>query len=670
MIHRASSTNQNLNSQQQQKNCKKPLAFYHCQLSIQLAEIICLTDFDTMKSSVDTIMESERWTHVSPPNVSSSIVPTEDNSKLGQKLLGLIRYMEKEEDVQRKEELSYEILTDLQQLIHLYSRRGLLLGIAARADAILACNDDAGGAGNGNQSELSLKKKRGRRSSNNANQAEATASPSVASTTVSDETLVITALLRILGGTEDATKLLPSVLPDMVRLSANVLTAISMHLASSTRNRIGKAELEVLSLSGIPLLKGISKTIQRFLEQIFPQALHSQDRSTILLNAATENEEEEVVQALKACFRAAATLVALFGTKLSRSFGLMTELRRIGWTALTAPQNDVQYAASQLFANLPLSGALQDKKDGGGSKTTPSEQWSQCFLDSTTTLARILSTMTPNFNQQGGDATTTNSSQNTTWFLEDLASFFQRHRDDMEEKRLSSACCFLVFGFSQLIMSLLKREGAKSNSIGVLVDAQIPTQEILALMEYMLTFASASERIYNATKKRLRFERMEGGIVNPTTLVTEVAGYVQLMGHKIINVFMSSMGFSPLLPHSKRILRMVSGAVVSSSSISLRKVVDSSKVSNHLDDKKKRWLHTSIVLRTEAIRSFSGAISMFGLEPARSRASDASSWVPSQKSSSAEQSVTLIGGCLLEQLRWNGIESMDWGTLEERLVLA
>lgn len=594
-----------------------------------------------------------KWKHVSPPKPMVGA----DESQPGQILLAQVRAVEKGDDEEEFDSKSDRVSQSMRHLIDLYTRQGLLRGDASKAEMILASN---GGsiAPNVHQQET-LKKKRGRRRDvKNAQKSLGESSGALAT----DESLVISAVLRILG--MQGEKLQSSLL--LVALSADLCTAVSEHLHASSSTRIGLAEFEVLSSSGVPLLKALSKTTAQMLSTLCP-AFQLESENPVVLVGTTQHADVGSVLALKSCLRAATALVALFGSKLSRSAGLISQLRMIGWGALTFPNNDIQYAASKLTTSLPLSGATHNKK--GGPNKSSSDQWSHCLMDSIAALSKILGTIAPINFKIGATAASWNDSVTVDGSLDDMASFFQRNHA-MDEERRASACRFLVYGLSNLIVSLLAREGHDASNNLMLMDAQIPLDEILSLLESMLSFTHASESMYYATKKRLRLERIEGGIVSPASLVTEIAGYVKLMGHTVFITLVDALGYPALLPHAKRILRMVSGTMLSSSSSSLRRVVDPSSGGSQLDEKKKKWLHTSIALRTEAIRSFTATISMFGLEPARSKTSSATSWATSQKSSSAEQSITLVGGCLLEQLRWDGKESTDWGTSVERVDLS
>lgn len=597
-------------------------------------------------------MDTANWKHASPP---IPVASTEDSLR-GQVLLAQVRSMEKEENKEDFSVKSEQVSQSMQLLIAVYSRQGLLQGDAKKAEEIL------GGSSihesNGNQQDT-LKKKRGRqRDDRNTSKSPGDSTGSAAT----DESLAISAVLRILSMPTE--KLQASLY--LVRLAADLCTSVAEHLKSSSTTRISLAELELLTSSGIPLLKALSKASKHVLSVIFPSFPPDSESPAVLLGL-TLGSESESIAALVSCLRATATLVALFGSKLSRSIGLVSDLRSIGWTALTCPQDDIQYAAATMTAALPLSGALQDKK-GGPNKST-SDQWSHSLMDSVTVLSKVLSTMAPINQKMDASASSWKVSNPVGELLDDLVLFFQRDHF-MDEERRSSACRFLVHGFSTLIISLLKFDGNDTTNEFMLMDAQLPLEDIFRLLESMLSFAYASETTYNITKKRLRSERIEGGLVSPAALVADIAGYVKLMGHKIFNTLLSAVGYPPLLPHSKQINRMASGTMLSSSSSSLRRVVDPSKVGSQLDGKRVRWIHTSIALRTEAIRSFTATITLFGLEPARSKISGTSAWTPSQKSSSVEQSITLVSGSLLEQLRWNGKESVDWGTPIERGELA
>ena len=183
-----------------------------------------------------------------------------EDSQRGQVLLARVRSMEKEDN---KEEYAAKlelVSQNLQQLIGLCSRQGLLRGDANKADDILGSSLHTSSS----SQQDPLKKKRGRqRDDRNALKSQGDTTTGSAAT---DESLIISALLRILGLPTE--KLEESL--HLVRLASDLSTAVTEHLKSSSATRIGLAELELLASSGVPLLKAFLRASKHMLKVIFP----------------------------------------------------------------------------------------------------------------------------------------------------------------------------------------------------------------------------------------------------------------------------------------------------------------------------------------------------------------------------------------------------------------
>lgn len=597
------------------------------------------------------MLEPSRWKEQSPP---SPALTQDDNQ--GQTLLRLIRSLENE-DNQREFERILDVATEsLRSLARTCSRKGLLRGDSRKAEMVLPS------AGGGAMGPESLRKKRGRKRGDQKGQSSQAGESATAASTM-DENLIFSAVIRVLSWQ-------PAKLQSALcfgRMSIDLCTAVSEHLKSSSRkqlSRIGLAEYEILSSTGIPLLKALCKASTHMIRMVHNSVqCETLSQPEMLFDTTLDGNSEEVAM-LQSCLRAAASFVSLFGTKLSRSSGLISELQELGLTALTAPFPKTQTAAAQLLAALPLTGALYDKK--AAANKSIGEQWSDFLMGAVVSLSRVLKNMVAVAQKLETASDSWQLSKTFELFLDNVKTCF--HETLQEEEERTSAFRVLVHGLFQLIRSVMSRD-YRCRGGDAMLDARISVEEVLNLLESMIFFSFASETLYFATKKRLRLEGIDGGVLSPASTVTEVAGYVKLLGHGLFDVLVTAVGCPPLLPHSKRMLRMVSRALLMTASSDVQKALAPSATSAQWDGDSRRWLHTSISLRAQAVRSFGVTISMFGLDPTRNSGTpDASSWV-SNKPSGAEDCVTVVGGCLLEQLVFEDKDATDWGTLGERVAL-
>lgn len=589
---------------------------------------------------------------VTPPNPANF-----PQANRGQKVLSLVRSLENEEDDKEYSRILEDTSDVLKNLIKTCAMRGLLQGDRHKTELVLASNS----SGDVNVQD-GLQKKRGRRKPDQKSHSKLSGDSSAAAT--ADESLIFSAVIRIL--TWKKPRLQSSFL--LVKLSADLCTAMSEYVKSSltqSLTRIGLAEFEVVCSSGIPVLKALWKSCTQLLLEIHTPPEHPcQVQPEVLLDANLKSFDKEIVT-LQSILKAAASLVELFGNKLSRSSGLVSDLQKLGLTALTLPCCRTQTAASKLLAALPLTGVVYEK--GTRSKSL-GEQWSRYLMDTITVFSEVLQVTAPVRPRIESSSDCWQLSTIFAVFLELVTSCF-RERLPKEQQR-GAAFRFLVNGLFELTASVIARDYRCPSEDSMSLDLRISIEDTLNLLEYMLLFSFDSERLFFATKKRLRSEIVEGGVLSPSLLITEVASFVKLLGHRLFDTVVSAMGYPSLLPHANRILRMVSKTLLTSTSAEVQKTVDSS-TAFQAEGQINGWLNTSISLRTQALQTFTVALSMFGLGPCRSNCrTDASSWFNAHNATGAEKCVTAIGGCLMEQLWLEGDVSRDWGSFKERVQLA
>ena len=623
---------------------------------------------------------------------------TGDKKNHPSRLLSLIRLLEKKERDDDDYEVTIEETVDLfNHLIAVYSRHGLLRGDSEKAERILSMvnsNTSRGGVGGGGAEGGRKRngKKRGNKknnSNNNKNNSDdlrvqqhqhgVTMCESSASQQQEDEVLIFTAILRILPLTNDMSKV--NTIDDdkalLIRLATELCLSISQHIkVDKESGTCNLAEYELLAQSGKPILTGLINTIQwvEYDMKLLSSSSSSSEKRQHSEKCLTlvEWDEQTHVSTLTSSMKLACSLVSLFGTKLSRSTSLLLELNKISWKLLIMDNDSVQESAARLISCLPLA--------GGTDRKTPSDIWNAQLLDTLTALSTVLETMAPLTKLQNRNTTQTDSSHSSNGtmdkFLEDWINFVRR---DISNESYRLRCFYrLSRGLTKVFHFLLFQDGLdRYHCSSTLVDAQVEITKILAVVESFVSFPLSSETVYYRTKRRLRDENVDNGLLSPRIIVTEVANHIKLMGHEILDCTLAAVGGPVLLPYARRILRISYASILTSSSGPVRKVIEPTSAAQ-LEGKKRRWLHLSIVSRALAIRTFGKAIMVFGCD------SSASSLNQSQSSSSTSQSLTaastdgektinLIVGCLVEQISNNKIQTddfdNDWGTSAERIEL-
>jgi hypothetical protein len=597
---------------------------------------------------------------VNPPNPSSSASASED-SRLGRDLLAMLRSLEKSDysDLGALE----NVVSSLQKLTELSSRRGLLQGDVATAEKVLA----AGGGSTSQSQGQGASAGRGGRHGKRGRAKEAAKNDLVfhkdnadaeetGSTTTLDVQLVMSAVTRILGGHSAAPSQAskkssaPLVADDkvlVIALAADLSTAICEFIKSqSTPGTCTIAEYELIASSGKLILAGLAKTIRSLLSDIAKKDGAFQVASY----------HEEGVHALVSCLRASASLVGLFGTKLSRSTPVLTAMREVGWDSLAVIDDSVTYAATMLLASLPFA--------GGPDRTAPADLWNTSLADCFDSMSAIFKAVAP-INKKIAGTSTSEVTESTRTVVETWIGLIQSAPSEKDGVQIFLQA---MRGLTRVAICLMAQNAvAAANQTLLIVEVDVAL--VLDLVEIMLSFPVASESTYYGTKKRLRLEPVDGGLLSPASIAGDAANHLKVLGHEVLEALLTALGGPMLLPYARRITRVAYASLLTSCSAPLRKVLDPTSAAQ-LDGKKRRWLHTSIPVRTVAVKTLQETVVAFGVD---SSGLAGRSVGLSKNSSDVDRSIALVGGCLIEQLSPatnSQLELGEWGSLLERTHLA
>lgn len=64
--------------------------------------------------------------------------------------------------------------------------------------------------------------------------------------------------------------------------------------------------------------------------------------------------------------------------------------------------------------------------------------------------------------------------------------------------------------------------------------------------------AFALERTYYGTKKRLRLEPVNGGLLSPASNAGDAANHLKVLGHEVLEALLTALGGPMLLPYARR----------------------------------------------------------------------------------------------------------------------
>lgn len=488
----------------------------------------------------------------------------------------------------------------LTELLSLYSRQGLLLGNVPKARQVLESS-----------SSSSTSKARGSahhhpKRDNHANNTDAS----------DDESLVLSALIRVLTKGNDSSSV-------VVCLAADVLTAVATHAQSECQTAIATAVQEILLKSSRSLLAGLGITIQT-------------------LSSKSSRDVRDTL-ALVSCLKATTTLISLLAQKVPRP--TISTIRLGAWTALMDGDCKVRKASALLLSFLPLTGF---------ENTPPADGWSASVLDAVVALGVIQTTMAPlrklKTLSEGTQGIVTGWISHVTALDNEVDRIIQFQR--------------YIQGISAYLVALLTREAYADSTRVTMMTAKLPIESILDLCESMILFPSAAETLFFSTKKRLRLEVIENGLLSSTAVVLEMANLVKYLGHDIMDTAINALG-SALLPFARKVMKTSCASLLASSSAALQKVLDPTRSALQVNGKRKQWLHNSLTLRTRTIRTYGILIQTLGASGIAGSLSNQEAMGPN-KANDVALAISCIGGSLLEQLLWSEETNDDWTTLSER----
>lgn len=592
---------------------------------------------------------------INPPGPDGA--PTPPPSKIGQHLLTLLRLLEKNgfsHDSQMD-----EIVSCFQRLIASTSRRGLLQGNVELAAKVLA--DSSFGDSNTSQTSIGSRSIRGRRSTQSQKRSGRIENSDLRIHVENDNGanngngmaldihLTLSAILRVLNSNKfddsvSGTYVTPAIL---IALAANFMTATCEFVqtqAVAADPSCTIAEYELVANSGKPILVALDETVASLLQRL--------ERSTGMLHLSSS--QGDIAHALTCSLRAEASLVGLFGTKLSRSTAIVTRLAQTGWTALSVSHKDVLRAAAALLASLPFAGGLD--------RATPSIRWSYTMADFVALLSRTFESIAPigkyeKSNIRGVNGSVAIPEEIKEWIDSIWAADDENHRLD--------SFLHLVKGLIFVVTDLLSPHTLEKTGGDGLLAASVDLPSLLSAAENLLSFPVSAESAYFTTKKRLRRESIENGCLSPSVLVYGAANQVKILGHELLDHLQTDLGSSVLLPYAKRIAQITYGSLLTASSGALRNVLEPVN-SAFGDNKRRRWLQSSILTRTASVKSFLKYVLTFGCE-AKVKQSQLAGISCSRDVSYTERSILVTVGYLVEQLNMGDASDPDnWGSLTEK----
>ena len=572
------------------------------------------------------------------------------------KLLSLIRSYEKKDRNDEDYEETIDELVDLfNHMIALYSRHGLLLGDTEKAEEITSAENSTTKWGS-----VESRKKKGKRGNKDKNSDDLRIQQSSTSQQQQDEALVFIAILRIFTTISSDSKMIDEDQALIISLGAELCLSISQHIkVDKESGACNLAEYELLAQSGKAILSGLVDVMNMVQNDMRSSSKFRKGGNCLTL---LDIYEDTHVQILASSIKLACSLISLFTTKLSRSTALIEDLNAVAWKMLTIDNDSIQESTARLLSILPLAGGIDRK--------TPSEIWNAQIQNTLTALSTVLQTVAP---LTQSNISTPESNGTLDKFL---AQWIDVMRRDIPDEASRLRCFYrLSRGLTKVFEFFLLQDGmGRFQSNAILVDAQLDLKMVLSVVESLVSFPLSAETIFYRTKRRLRDEKLDNGLLSPRIIATEVANHIKLLGHDILDSMLATVGGPVLMPFARRILRISYASILTSSSGSVRKVMDPTSAVQ-LEGKKRRWLHLSIASRAVAVRTFGNSVAAFGCDyksssHGHSKSSSTNFFIASTDS---EKAITLVVGCLVEQVGRNKFQAGDcdddWGTNQERVDL-
>lgn len=563
------------------------------------------------------------------PPIPSSLKNEANECLEGKNLLNLLKSLErsyKSTDRNDSASIEMQVLDILSSMETKFSRKGLLLMNQKRAQQV----DNLIHATNAiSQSNVGGGKKRKRGGAIGSSGSISSLLNLDNGTSTSEEAYVLSNLCKVLMSPTSEGELNYST--RVIAAAAKVFFVICEYCRNHLSTLTSSIECSMINSIASQFLSGITKTMQKVL----------------LTTSESEDECENTTDALQNGCLAAATVIMLSNIHLSRSTatieGLQTTCDEILLYAGKFEENTHLFeAASILNATLPLAGS--------SSGFTPGQLWSEKLLKTIDNLRSSIlyffplaklpkRKKIPSGEDVKGIPSWISHLENTTV---------------SQSNRLNSFIVRIKI-YVHTAIHLMKMNGydISQNLNGV----AIPITSILDCCEQLLLFASIAETKYLSSKSNLRDIVIDGGLLSPNAAVA-IANSIKYLGCQLFQTTITSLSGNAL-QYGKQLLRISHTTLHSSSSYVLRRVIDPSSTTDKTSDKK--WLHSSLFLRTVAVASFISVLQRLGCSAL------------STHSDHVTKSLMYVVGNLLEQLRSNSdaVECQDsyWGTTQERIDL-
>ena len=491
----------------------------------------------------------------------------------------------------------------------------------------------------------------------------------------------------------------------ILEVAAECITAMCDHTKQSLANSAlpanmqfcAKTEFEILSVVATKWLDCLSNKISYCLYYNDPKRTYF-GLVPSLANKSAQNKTFSPLSniassAASACLRAAASIITLLGTRLSRSTHIIAQLQSISWAAIGSgiltSENEifthpnVMTSAAMLTSALPLTGntgnliQLSSNKNSQNNShghfnsnqnqnnmtatQPPSKLWSDAVTTTTNALRLLLYSsykyktvsFTPLTKAQEEQA------DSDTW-LRNLPTFATSQQERV------AAINVRIDGLFQVLENLLNMKGYARTIVAddIAVNCRLPLSCILQLCELSIKFGLGIESKYLSSSKNhtIRDSIAENGLLLSSSSILNLANKIRSKGYDLLHCIMSLAGSSAtglLLTHGKWIAELIYYGISTTCSIGVQSFFHRVSLKQQ-----QQWLNNSIILRRKAIESMKLSCLFLG-------SSFASLPI-------IGKSAVMIAACLLEQVNVAATSSIDsensnynqqWSGYTEKMTL-
>lgn len=427
--------------------------------------------------------------------------------------------------------------------------------------------------------------------------------------------------------------------PVIISAACNTLRAICDHCVNHLPSTTATMEHSMIVSISSQVISGLAKTVQIMLSNMeIGDGLSHQDYT-------------QYDKAISSSCNCASVLISISGIRLSRSSKIMENVLNaangILWCESTV--DDASFAAAKesaaaLLSVIPLAGNTNGD--------SPSKLWTDMLLSTCKEFLITINSFYPASKRMRGKQKSKNTSnENILEWIEHVKSDTTSQSDRI---RIFS---MRIEGYMSIISTLLKMD--RHHQLESSICYSLPIKTLLDILESMFSFCINAESKFLSTKPRLRSVSVEGGLLSPNAAIT-IANYVKFLANDLLQTVSSLLSSSALI-HGNRIIAIVLSNLQSSSSYTLQSIIDPLSVADK--NSKRKWLQSSVSLRTMAVQSISYVIQRLG-----------SNAIVSEPES-ITKSITFVVGMVLEQISDESgdfekdVENEHWGTVEERSKL-